>query len=217
MRLILISLIVVGALFAPVYSQTGDGASTAAAKEGDAFLLDKTTPAEALKILGNAREDKTEKIKIIAVGDWLKKDVEKKDCRVLLFSPFQDLGKVRLTFLDDRLVAIDFIIEKKVSARELALIYKTRFVPVFSEYDKKKSLSEFEKQTSNVSVADYPKRYEMIALTSTSVLAAKIFNDYFLGNDMKREPRTFPVNVIRTNPIIGKATEVQIISRRILQ
>lgn len=199
---------------AAVFAQKDDALRL---NETEAFALDRTTPEQALKILGSPQEDKTEKLKIIAVEDWLKKDFKKSDCRVLLFSPFRGLGKVRLTFLNDKLVAINFIIEKKVLARELPAIYKTQFVPVFSESDTRESLSEFEKQTSNVKVADFPKRYNMIALTSTSVLVAKIFNDYVIGDDVKREPRTFPTNTIRTNPIIGRAQEIQILSRQILQ
>jgi len=184
-------------------------------KVNDAFLLNRTSPRQAVKILGKPQEEKTGRLKISVVENWMKKEFGKKQYKILSFNSLEGIGKVKLTFLDEALVGIHFTIEKNIRASQLSAIYKIVFVPVFNEFGVKKNLGEFEKTTKNISVADFPRRYNLIAVTQSSVFVAKIFNGDSLSEDIKVYTGESPAHQNKThiNQMTGKAVELQILSR----
>ncbi len=182
-----------------------------------AFLFDQTSPEQAIKILGKPQSDKTEKLDILYINDWVGKDYKKEDCRVLFFKQFEDLGKVKLTFFEEKLIAIHFIVEKDIHAAQLSSIYKTQFIPIFNKFAMKSNVNEFEKVTKDVLVVDFPRNYYLIGTSKSSVLTARIFNSYAVDGNVRREPKWSPQNKMKTNPITGKVTDIQILSRKILK
>jgi len=185
--------------------------------KNDAFLLGKTSPEQAAAILGKPQSDKTERLDVLLVRDWVGKNFKEKEARVLLFYPFEDLGKVKLSFLNEKLVAINFIVEKDIYAAELSDVYRIQFVPVFNDFSMKPSVGEFDKQTKDVLVADFPRVYHLVGTNKSSVLTARIFNGKAANPNVTRELKMSPQPKIKTNPISGKVTDIQILSRTILK
>jgi hypothetical protein len=184
--------------------------------KNDAFLLEKTSPEQAIKILGKPQLDETKRLGILFVGEWVDEKFKKKEARVLSFFPFEDLVKIKLSFFDERLMAINFIVDKDIYAVQLANIYKIQFVPVFNDFGMKTSISEFEKRSKNVSVADFPRVHHLVGTNESSVLTARIFSGRELAADIRRE-NTGSQNEIRMKPMTGKVTDIQILSRTILK
>jgi hypothetical protein len=181
-----------------------------------AFMLDQASPEQAIQILGKPQSDKIEKIDVLYVDKWIDDKFKKEKYRVLLFDKFEDLGKVRLTFLNEKLVAINFLLEKEVQAAHLSAIYKIKFMPIFSEFGIKDSVGEFDKLTKNVSSAKFPRNYHLVGTSKTSVLTANIFSSEELATGI-RTVNTGAQIKTRTKLITGKVIELQILSRMILK
>jgi hypothetical protein len=182
-----------------------------------AFILDQTSPEQAVEILGKPQSDKAEKIDVLYAGKWIDEKFKKEKCRVLLFDKFEDLGKAKLTFLNEKLVAINFLLEKDVQAAQLSTIYKIKFIPVFNDFGLKSTVNEFEKESKDVAVINFPRVYYLIGTSKSSVLTARVFNDYAVALGVKREPKWSPENKMKTNPVIGRVTDIQILSRTIFK
>ncbi len=181
-----------------------------------AFILDQTTPEQAVEILGQPQSDKAESIQVLYVDRWIADKFKKAKARVLSFKQFEDLGKVKLTFSNEKLVAINFLLEKEVPAERLSAIYKVQFIPIFNDFGIKDNVSEFDKLSRNVSAANYPRNYYLVGTGKTSVIAAKIFSSKELpGNIQKANTGAEFLN--RKKSITGKAVEIQILSRTILK
>lgn len=184
--------------------------------KNDAFLLEKTSPQQAIEILGKPQSDKNERIDVLFVSKWINKDFKKREARVLLFSPFEDVGKVKLSFLNDKLVAINFIVEKDIYAAQLSAIYKTQFVPVFNDFGITTSVGEFDKQSKNVSAVEFPRVYHLVATNKSSVLTARVFSANEPAGISQRVNAGSQVKTI-IKPMTGKVTDIQILSRTILK
>lgn len=181
-----------------------------------AFLLDQTSPQKAIELLGQPETDKTETIDALYIGRWIDEKFKKSKSRVLVFKQFENLGKVKLTFFDEKLVAINFLLEKEVPAARLSAIYKVQFIPIFNDYGVKESVGEFDKLPRNVSVVQFPRNYYLVGTGETSVIAAKIFSGGELAQNIQKG-NSGAKNENRTTPISGKAVEIQILSRTILK
>lgn len=185
-------------------------------QKNDAFLLEKTSPEQAIEILGKPQSDKIQRLDVLLIDDWVDEKFKNNEARVLSFSPFEELGKVKLSFLNDKLVAVNFIVEKDIYAAQLSDIYKIQFVPVFNDFGVKSSVSEFEKRPKNVSAADFPRVYHLIGMNKSSVLTAKIFSGKELAANVKKV-NDGSSNKIKTKSVTGKVTDIQILSRTILK
>lgn len=181
-----------------------------------AFLLEETSPQQAIEILGKPQSDKSEKIDVLYIGKWIDEKFKKEKYRVLSFDKFEDLGKVKLSFLNEKLVAINFLLERDIPAARLSAIYKVQFIPIFNEFGIKESVGEFDKLSRNVSSAKFPRQYYLVGTGKTSVIAAKIFSGGELAENMMKE-NTGAKFVYKPQPITGKAVEIQILSRTILK
>lgn len=181
-----------------------------------AFMLDQTSPEQAVEILGKPQSDKIEKLDVLYIGKWIDDKFDKEKYRVLFYDQFEDLGKVRLTFLNEKLMAINFLLEKDVPAAQLSAVYKIRFIPIFNGFGIKDSVGEFDKLPRNVSAANFPRQYYLVGTGITSVITAKIFSGTEPAENV-RKANTGARMAIRTKLPTGKATEIQILSRKILK
>jgi hypothetical protein len=181
-----------------------------------AFILDQTSPEQAIEILGNPQSDEIEKIEVLYVGKWVDDKFKKEKYRVMFFSKFEDLGKVKLTFLKAKLLAINFLLEKDVPAARISAIYKVQFIPVFSEFGIKESVGEFDKLSKNVSVANFPRQYYLVGTSNNSVLTARVFSTKELDANIQKV-NTGAQMKNKSKPITGKVTELQILSRTMLK
>lgn len=204
-------------VFALLYSSAAAQENQSRQSKDKAFIIGQTSPEQAIGILGKPKSDKTEKIDILYVDAWVDDKFKKEKYRVLFFDRFEDLGAVKLTFFNEKLVALSFLLEKELRARRLPGIYKVQFVPVFNEFGIKGSVGEFDRRTKDVSSANFPRNYYLVGTSKTSALVAKVFSggesdDYYLrerntGGEIKSRPRR----------LTGKVTELQILSRAILK
>jgi len=181
-----------------------------------AFLLDQTSPEQAVEILGEPQSDEVEKIDVLYVGKWVDEKFKKEKYRVLFFEKFEDLGQVKLTFLNEKLVAINFVLEKEVPAARLSAIYKVQFIPVFSEFGIKESVGEFDKLTRNVWAAKFPRRFHLVGTSKTSVLTVRVFSGDALAENIVTA-NAGAMNENRKKAMNGKVTDLQILSRTILK
>jgi hypothetical protein len=180
-----------------------------------AFLLNKTSPEQAIKILGNPKSDKAGRINALIINKWVAGEIKKEDCRILSYSSLENFSSVKLTFLNNLLIVINFTVKNDLKASSLSDLYKIPLIPIVNRLGVKDSIDEFEKTTGDVLVAEYPETYYLLGANKSSVLTAKIF-DGKNRNDLGLPNRNYEVK-IKTKPITGKVAEIQILSRKILK
>jgi hypothetical protein len=70
------------------------------------LALDQSSPEDAIKILGQASEDKLDRLHVRNLDKWLSPKQEQKVFRVLTYKPTGEVKKVELDFIDNKLVRI---------------------------------------------------------------------------------------------------------------
>ena len=186
-------------------------------KKSDAFILEKTSPEQAIKILGKPRSDEIKKLDIVYIDGWVDEKIKKENCRVLHYSPLEDFKNVNLTFLDNRLIAIEFEAKKTIKAAQLSNIYKIKLIPIVNVLGIKRNVDEFDNATKDVSVSEFPQIYYLVGTSQSSVLTAKIFNGEVKSGNIGITRNLDPQIKVKIRPITGKVTEIQILSRKILK
>ncbi|HKA20448.1 MAG TPA: hypothetical protein VKN18_19330 [Blastocatellia bacterium] len=90
------------------------------------LVLGETTQGQAIALLGEPKEGKPRKIRIMKIGDWLSKDV-KQELPCLRWEEVAGMKSVEAYFLNDKLVALDLQIKAEVRAAALETIYGVEF------------------------------------------------------------------------------------------
>jgi hypothetical protein len=186
------------------------------------LVIDQTTPEEAIKLLGSPKRDNVDKIDVQTIERWISPQRKEKVFRILSFEKAKGLQKIELAFLNNRLVLIHFVLDKRIAASDLANVYRITFIPIVNKLDENFHPSDYERYKSNIGVANFPDSYSLIAVSNSSFISAKVFNN---GADPKADysgmvtPRTHPSlsggTNISSSPLVGKVTEIQIISRKL--
>lgn len=177
-----------------------------------ALILDQTTSEEAMKMFGTPTNDNVDKLKIQKIDKWIASKRNEKIFKVLSFDKVRAFERIELSFLDDKLVVIHYILDKKLPARDLAQIYKIEFVPVLDDLSDFRP-SDYEQLKGNIKVANYPNVYYLIAVSKAGFISARVSTDNAYAdtrldrNKIKRSNRV-------TQPQ-GKITDIQIISRKL--
>jgi hypothetical protein len=92
------------------------------------LVIDQATPDDAIKSLGKPESDKVDRLRIFDIDPkWISKKQAEKAFRKLRFKGVEGLKNVELSFLDDKLVMIDLVPEKKIEASSLSTIYGVSF------------------------------------------------------------------------------------------
>src|SRR5262245_9804400 len=95
------------------------------------LVLGETTQGQAIALLGEPKESKPRKIRIMKIGDWLSKDV-KRELPCLRWEEVAGMKSVEAYFLNDKLVALDLQVKAEVRAAALDTIYGVEFKHLIS-------------------------------------------------------------------------------------
>lgn len=95
------------------------------------LTLNKTTPEQAIEILGEPKTRGNYKIFIQKIGDWLGKPAKEK-MPAMKWSNIHGMQDVTLYFQSNKLVAIDLFLKAEVRAAALESIYGAKFQHLIS-------------------------------------------------------------------------------------
>lgn len=173
------------------------------------LVIDEATPDDAIKLLGTAKKDKTDALKIFGIRDWLSKQIKEKKFRVLEYEKIEGLDSVKLGFLDDKLVFIN-LDPKKLPTNALTRAYGIEFAPHFSGIDVAFSPRNYERNQGKLYPKNYPSVYDMIAVSEKTFICAAIDNSSF-GSIFKEAMGVPDSNI----SFPGKVLYLQIVSRKL--
>lgn len=176
------------------------------------LILDQSTPEDAIQILGQPASDKIGKLYVSKIQSWLSKRAKEKIFRTLEFKKPEGIDKARLSFLDNKLVAIDLDVRKGIAPIALANIYGVEFQPLVSAADVAFRPRDYESNQGRIYPKTYPTVYSMVAVSKNSFIDAMVSNVPSFGGALTRsmgipdEPGTFPGRV-ETVTIVSRTLE----------
>jgi hypothetical protein len=177
-----------------------------------AVVSDQSTPEDAIKILGQPKKDKVDRLMVYQLGRWVSKKQKEKVFRNLEFKLDEKQGvqKATASFLDDKLVMLTLDLKSgAVAPNGLSNIYGIQFQPMVGAMDIAFNPRQFEQNQGKIYPKTYPTVYSLVAASEKTFIGAMIGNvPSFMGAlgksmGMPDEPGSFP----------GKVEFVQIISR----
>lgn len=176
------------------------------------LILDQSTPEDAIRILGQPASDKIGKLYVFKIQSWLSKRTKEKIFRTLEFKKPEGIDKARLSFLDNKLVAIDLDVKKGIAPVALANIYGIEFQPLVGAADIAFNPRDYEQNQGRVYPKTYPVTYSMVAVSKNSFIDAMISNVPSFGGALTRsmgipdQPGTFPGRV-ETITMVSRSLE----------
>lgn len=174
------------------------------------MVIDESTPEDAIKALGQPKEDKIDRIRVFDVDSkWISKKQGEKVFRKLRFEKPQGFDKAELSFLDGTLVFIDLDFAKQIEAAALSRIYGIQFTPKVTGFDEAWSPRDYERNQGRVYPKTYPSIYSLVAVTERVFVGSMIANNSF-GSLMRQS-----LGARDTGDFPGKAARIQIVSRRL--
>lgn len=165
------------------------------------LVLDQSTPADAVRVLGNPSSDRAGKINVFRIHSWLTKRTKEQVFRTLEFKKPEGIDKARLSFLDNKLVAIDLDVKEGISPAGLSNIYGIEFQPMVGAVDVAFHPRDYERNQGRVYPKTYPTVYSMVAVSERSFIDAMIGNVPSFGGVLAKsmgvpdQPGTFPGRV----------------------
>ncbi len=173
------------------------------------LIIDEAKPDDAIKLLGEAKKDKTDSLKIFGIQDWLSKQIKEKKFRLLGYEKPEGLDFVWLGFLDDKLVFIK-LEPKKLPANALTRAYGIDFAPNFNGINVAFNPKNYERNQGKLYPKNYPAIYDLIAVSEKTFLCAAVDNGGF--GAILKETMGVPDSTIS---FPGKIIYLQIVSRKL--
>jgi hypothetical protein len=138
------------------------------------MIIDKSTPDDAIKALGQPLTDKPETFKPYP----LEKRITSKGriFRQLHYKNVTGLDSVRLVFTDDKLVAIILDLREKIPAPAIPNNYGIEFEPKISGMDSSMNPGAYERHEGKLYPKNYPAFYYLVGTTPKVWVAAGIGN-----------------------------------------
>lgn len=171
------------------------------------LMLDQSTAADAVRLLGKPRADRVSPLSAIPVESWVSNKRKEKVFRTLEYkNPISGVEKAWLFFFDDRLVSVMLDMkEGTVSPNALSNIYGTPFRPIFDSLTLALSPRDFQRDRGEVYARSYPVTYHLAGVTERSFVTAMVYNSVGIGKmlGLPDGQGSFP----------GKVSFVQLISR----
>jgi hypothetical protein len=205
--------------FAVTGMAQGDAAATASDDERG-FVLDQSTPEEAISALGQPSNNRLDKLNVQTIEKWIAPKRKEKIFRVLTFKEAQGYAKIEMTYLEGKLVMIHYVLKTRLPVEILPRAYGIAFRPLTNELEDSVRPENYYQLRDNVQVANYPSYYYMLGVARQSFISARIFNsgaepNVAAGGQITRRARNVPDQRIGFNQPPGKITEIQIISRQL--
>jgi len=205
---LLISLILLA--FIPSLALSQDPSQDPSTDNLRSLAIDRSTPEEAIKLLGQPHKETINKFVDYDVSSkWLSPTCKQKVFRYLEYKNVEGSERVTLTFLEDKLVRISFHPTRRPDASAISRIYGLVFSPKIAAVVDSLDPEGFEKNLGKIFPRSYPPIYSIISITPTTFVSAQIDNggvsSITRNSTAIRESGDFP----------GKATRIQIVSRRL--
>lgn len=175
------------------------------------LVLDKSTPEDAIRILGTPEKDKPGSVAVFRIKNWLSKQARERVFRTLEFKKPAGIDKASLSFLDGKLVAISLDVKKGISPNALANIYGVEFQPAVGTLDIAFNPRDYERNQGRVYPKTYPTVYSLVAASEKSFIDAMISNVPSFGGAFVKamgvpdQPGSFP----------GRVDFITLVSRRL--
>ncbi|MBD0372475.1 MAG: hypothetical protein ICV60_16645 [Pyrinomonadaceae bacterium] len=157
------------------------------------LTLDKSSPEDAVRLLGQPFSDKTERLQIYNIDAWVSPMQKEKIFRVLTYKNIGDVKQAALAFLDNRLVRIHMkYADNKFPAKDLRERFGVDFVLVEGQVPSNSTPSMYEGQKEARALKKYPAAYYMVGVTPQSMISAFVARGGIKGileiaNDVKRK------------------------------
>ncbi|HKP71728.1 MAG TPA: hypothetical protein VJT82_02255 [Pyrinomonadaceae bacterium] len=170
------------------------------------FVLDRTTPDDALRLLGKPAWDKTDQLQVHNIDRWISLRRKEKIFRKMTWKRLAGAHKLDLAFLDDRLVMLRVYYEgRQLPAENLSPTFGINFIAV-----EEVSPNSLEYEQNAVShIEEYPVQYYAVAVSPNSFLSATVV-DPGLKRMLKRV-----VNARVEGYLPGQVTELEMLSRKL--
>lgn len=170
------------------------------------FILDQTTPEEALGLLGKPASDKVDQLQIHNIDRWISLRRKDKIFRKMTWKKPAGASKLDLAFLDGKLVMMRVYYDKKqLLAENLAPAFGINFIAV-----EKVSPNPLEYEQNAVGhIKKYPMQYYAVAVSPNSFLSALVV-DPSIKRLLKRV-----VSVPVEGYLPGQVALIEILSRKL--
>jgi hypothetical protein len=173
------------------------------------LTLDQSSVEDAMQTLGSAAEDKVGGLHVRNASEWMTAKRKEKVFRKLVYKSFEEVKRVELSFLDNRLVMISLMLKQPMAAKDLAGKYGTDFVIIKGKLPKGSRPADYEGRKQGFAPGTYPPVYLMITVSARSFVAASVV-DVSAKNVLKRV-----VNSPTKDTLPGSVFIIETISRRL--
>ncbi len=172
------------------------------------MALDQSTSEDAIRTLGRAISDKSDRLHIHNIDKWVTPSHKQKVFRVLAYKNTGEVKRVELAFLDNKLVRIYLEYdEKKFLAKDLRERIGMDFVLVEGGVPSDSTPSMYEGQKESLVPKVYPAAYYMVSVTPRSLISALVF-----GGRLKAVLKEM-YRVKTKEPFPGSLVHLEMISR----
>src|SRR5712671_6028890 len=109
----------------------GQQTSTYSLDGWNSLTLDKSTPEDAIRMLGQPLSDKFDELRFRVIDKWITPRQKQKIFRVLTYKDVGEVKEVELAFLENKLVRIHIEYElKQLPVGDLKQKFGADFVPI---------------------------------------------------------------------------------------
>lgn len=193
MRELIITILIITGIIALEPVGFGQQASAYKPDGWQGLVLDKSTPEDAIRLLGQPVSDHRDRLQIYNIDVWVSPRQKEKIFRVLAYKNIVDVKQAALAFLDNKLVRIHLkYADDKFPANDLSERFGTDFVLVKSQVPSNSTPYMYEGRKETRVPKDYPAAYYMVSVTPQSMISAFVARGGIKGileiaNDVKKK------------------------------
>jgi len=150
------------------------------------LTLDKSTPEDAIRILGQPLSDNLDELHFRVIDKWITPRQKQKIFRVLTYKDAGEVARAELAFLDNTLVRIHFVYGiKQFPAADLKQKFGADFVPIKDSRRSDSTPSMYEGRKEGPAPKSYPLFYSEVSVTPRSMIFVRVgragVKDAYLG------------------------------------
>ena len=139
------------------------------------LTFDQSTPQDAIRTLGPPVSDKTDRLYIHNIDNWVTPKHKEKLFRILIYKNVGEVKRAELAFLEGKLIRIFLKYEgKEFPAQELSARVGLDFVMVEKEVPSDSTPEMYEGQKEPLVPKVYPVVYHLVSVTPRSLISAYV-------------------------------------------
>jgi hypothetical protein len=139
------------------------------------LTLDKSTPEDAIRILGQPLSDKLNELRFRVIDKWITPRQKLKIFRVLAYKDAGEVKRAELAFLENRLVRIHIVYGiKQFPAADLKRKFGADFVPIKDKLRSDSTASMYEGRKEGPAPKSYPLFYSVVSVTPRSLIFVRV-------------------------------------------